>query len=134
MCRSDDLFRYPGFSCRYRALLPDGNAAPGTFGNDTAGHGQGLTSNNFLQVVQCPSNTPVTTTDPATGIDQSELNIMSLDCCIDQSGMETSATSGMGGAASLYSGNWNGRCGNQNSLPGLPSQGKYHGKEVLSEI
>ena len=124
MFKSDDLFRYqgeissfivsillnkcnvPGFSCRYRALLPDGNAAPGTFGNDTTGHGQGLSSNNFLQVVQCPSNTPVTTKDPATG-------------------METTATSGMNGAASLYSGNWDGRCGNQNSLPGLPP-GKSH--------
>ena len=73
---------------------------PGSFGNSTDGAQSGLTSNNFLQVVQCPSNTVVTTKDPVTG-------------------MEVGATSGQGGAASLYSGVWDGSCGNQNSLPPL---------------
>ena len=65
MFRSDDLFRYQvpltprcvsthlgrqGFSCRYRALLPNGDAVPGSFGNSTDGAQSGLTSNNFLQV------------------------------------------------------------------------------------
>ena len=97
---SDDLFRYQGFSCRYRALLPSGDAVPGTFGNSTDSAQAGLTSNNFLQVVQCPSNTVVTTKDPVTG-------------------MEVGATSGQGGAASLYSGVWDGTCGKQNNLPPL---------------
>ena len=47
---SDDLFRYQGFSCRYRALLPSGDAVPGTFGNSSDSAQAGLTSNNFLQV------------------------------------------------------------------------------------
>jgi len=96
--KSDDLFRYQGFSCRYRALLPDGNAAPGTFGNSTDNTQSGLTSNNFLQIVQCPTNAVVNTNDP-------------------HSVMDAAVTSGQGGAASLYSGVWDGRCGNQNQLP-----------------
>ena len=42
-------------------------------------------ANCYLQVVQCPSNTVVNTKDP-------------------HSGLEAGATSGQGGAASLYSG------------------------------
>ena len=78
-----------------------------------------LTSANcYLQVVQCPSNTVVNTKDPHTGL-------------------EAGATSGQGGAASLYSGGetvctlytrvsytclhtcavWDGTCGNQNLPP-----------------
>ena len=116
MFRSDDLFRYQGFSCRYRALLPDGNAAPGTFGNDTAGSQSGLSSNNFLQIVQCPSNSVVSGTgDQETG------------------SMDTAVTSGLGGAAAMYSGNWDGRCGNQNSAPGLPAANRIVGGWATTE-
>ena len=73
-------------------------------------------ANCYLQVVQCPSNTVVNTKDPHTGL-------------------EAGATSGQGGAASLYSGGetvctlytrvsytclhavWDGTCGNQNLPP-----------------
>lgn len=91
---SDDLFRYQGFSCRYRALMPNGNAVIGSFGNTTNSANQ-PTGNNFLQVVQCPSMSGATNTD-TTGVEGN------------------SATTG----TSLYSGMWNGQCGS--SLPGLP--------------
>ena len=50
---SDDLFRYQGFNCRYRALQPNGNAVIGSFGNTT--ENKYPSGNNFLQVVQCPN-------------------------------------------------------------------------------
>ena len=59
---SDDLFRYQGFSCRFRALMPNGNAVPGSFGNTTDNSNK-LSSNNFLQVVQCPAMSVVSTGD-----------------------------------------------------------------------
>merc|ERR1711892_1437367 len=52
---SDDLFRYQGFSCRYRALMSNGIAVPGSFGNATDTTKPKYNGNNFLQVVQCPS-------------------------------------------------------------------------------
>ena len=91
--QSDDLFRYQGFSCRFRALMPNGNAVPGSFGNKTE---KKVSSNNFLTVVQCPTLSVVNTqSDSLTDV---------------------GATSGAGGAASLYSGAWDGRCGSQNQL------------------
>ena len=90
--QSDDLFRYQGFSCRFRALMPNGNAVPGSFGNSTESK---VSSNNFLTVVQCPSLSVVSTT-------------------LDSPLMDVGGTSGAGGAASLYSGAWDGRCGKQN--------------------
>ena len=93
---SDDLFRYQGFSCRFRALMPNGNAVPGSFGNTTDNSNK-LSSNNFLQVVQCPTMSVVSTGDSSL--------------------TDVGVTSGNGGAASLYSGAWDGRCGKQNLLP-----------------
>jgi len=90
---SDDLFRYQGFSCRYRALMANGIAVPGSFGNATDNAKQKVNGNNFLQVVQCPS------LGGSVGVGDGDGG--------------SSTTSG----ASLYSGMWDGRCGNQNLPP-----------------
>merc|ERR1712106_521361 len=90
---SDDLFRYQGFSCRYRALMSNGIAVPGSFGNATDTTKPKYNGNNFLQVVQCPS------LGGAAGID------------------DGSSDSNSAHGASLYSGMWNGRCGSQNLPP-----------------
>ena len=87
---SDDLFRYQGFSCRYRALQPNGIAVPGSFGNTTENTKPKASGNNFLQIYQCP----------AVG-DNVAIGGGDKD-------------GGGGGSASLYSGLWNGMCGNQN--------------------
>jgi len=88
---SDDLFRYQGFSCRYRALMSNGIAVPGSFGNATDTTKPKYNGNNFLQVVQCPS----------------------LGGSVN---VEDGSSSSIAGA-SLYSGMWNGRCGSQNLPP-----------------
>merc|ERR1711892_570278 len=88
---SDDLFRYQGFSCRYRALMSNGIAVPGSFGNATDTTKPKYNGNNFLQVVQCPS----------------------LGGNVNVEEGSSSSTAG----ASLYSGMWNGRCGSQNLPP-----------------
>lgn len=88
---SDDLFRYQGFSCRYRALMSNGIAVPGSFGNSTDNTKPKLNGNNFLQVVQCPS----------------------LGGSVNTEDGSSAATAG----TSLYSGMWNGRCGSQNLPP-----------------
>ena len=46
--------RYQGFSCRYRAVQPNGIAVPGSFGNTSENTKPKATSNSFMQVVQCP--------------------------------------------------------------------------------
>jgi len=92
MFSSDDLFRYQGFSCRYRALMANGIAVPGSFGNST--ENTKPTGNNFLQVVQCPS------LGGSVGVDDGQ-----------------NGDSNAGAGTSLYSGMWDGRCGNQNLPP-----------------
>ena len=47
--------------------------------------------------------------------------------------MDIAKTSGNGGAASLYSGVWDGRCGTQNSLPGLPPTNRIIGGYKTTE-
>jgi len=91
--RSDDLFRYQGFSCRYRALQPNGIAVPGSFGNTTENTKPKANGNSFLQISQCPS-------------------VGGKAALGDENGSE-----GGGGGASLYSGLWNGMCGFQNLPP-----------------
>ena len=88
---SDDLFRYQGFSCRYRALMANGIAVPGSFGNSTDNVKPKYNGNNFMQVVQCPT----------------------MGATVNVDDEASSTTSG----ASLYSGAWDGRCGNQNLPP-----------------
>merc|ERR1719193_165571 len=89
---SDDLFRYQGFSCRYRAIQPNGNAVPGSFGNSTE-NAQPIQNNNFLQTVQCPQVGPTTS--------------------MTEENSKESTSSSM--TTSMYSGLWNGMCGNQNT-------------------
>ena len=109
MFQSDDLFRYQGFNCRYRALMPNGNAVIGSFGNMTETNPY-PGGNNFLQVVQCPSMGGSVMMEQADG---------------DHS---TGANTG----ASLYSGMWNGQCGG--TLPGLPPTNRIVGGYATQEF
>jgi len=103
---SDDLFRYQGFSCRYRALQPNGIAVVGSFGNTSDTTKPKTVGNSFLQVVQCPS--------------------IGDSAALDGDGGED----GEGGAGvSFHSGLWNGRCGNQNLPPTSRIVGGYNTKE-----
>jgi len=107
--QSDDLFRYQGFSCRYRALMPNGNAVIGSFGNTTDNNPY-PSGNNFLQVVQCPS--------------------MGSSVMMDHTDADAGANTNTG--ASLYSGMWNGQCGS--TLPGLPPTNRIVGGYATQEF
>ena len=110
MFQSDDLFRYKGFSCRYRALMPNGNAVIGSFGNTTDNNPY-PSGNNFLQVVQCP-------------------NLGGSSVMMDHTDADTGANANTG--ASLYSGMWNGQCGG--TLPGLPPTNRIVGGYATEEF
>jgi len=90
--KSDDLFRYQGFSCRYRALQPNGIAVMGSFGNATDNTKPKVNGNNFLQVVQCPQ-------------------------IGDEAAVDNDDGTGAYAGAAIHSGMWNGQCGNQNLPP-----------------
>jgi len=109
MFQSDDLFRYQGFSCRYRALMPNGNAVIGSFGNTTDNNPY-PSGNNFLQVVQCPS--------------------VGNSVMMDHTDADAGANANTG--ASLYSGMWNGQCGG--TLPGLPPTNRIVGGYATQEF
>ena len=109
MFQSDDLFRYQGFSCRYRALMPNGNAVIGSFGNTTDNNPY-PSGNNFLQVVQCPS--------------------VGNSVTMDHTDADAGANANTG--ASLYSGMWNGQCGG--TLPGLPPTNRIVGGYATQEF
>ena len=109
MFQSDDLFRYQGFSCRYRALMPNGNAVIGSFGNTTDNNPY-PSGNNFLQVVQCPS--------------------MGGSVMMEHTDADAGANANTG--ASLYSGMWNGQCGG--TLPGLPPTNRIVGGYATQEF
>lgn len=102
---SDDLFRYQGFSCRYRALQPNGIAVVGSFGNTSDTTKPKTNGNSFLQVVQCPS-------------------------LGENAALEDGTEDVNGGAGvSFHSGLWNGRCGNQNLPPVNRIVGGYQTRE-----
>ena len=91
--KSDDLFRYQGFSCRYRAVQANGIAVVGSFGNTTE-NTKPMSSGSFMQVVQCP--------------------MVGGTVAMGEDG-ETEGENNIG--TSMFSGLWNGMCGNNNLPP-----------------